>query len=377
MISGYGGADNVSIDTIGVIGGLILGAGIQVDESGNPLSDLPRVQINPLSNWSQSLFSCATALRASVKRVTFNSNRTSVLSNLNITNIEAISYASNDTIPIWAVEKPSLTISDINPFWGIVSDDYTSSASLMTIQKESFYLPASSSSIWGIFPIDSSAGADAPGGALSAVYSPGGTGMPDYSGQANWALFLKWQSLSRSASTAGSIINLMWTDLMANAVVGAKGLFSDTNATTQEKETGSTTAMATPLKEAIHYDFVYAIPAFVYLALYGATLFLATLLFVLGRARIGTLRALLNHTSAGRAAIMERHPKEDKMLAKTSEWTRAFGHENVRFRKSQARHKASTPGKNDGHYLPLVQSKRPAVSKLPNPTVDDLNGRML
>jgi hypothetical protein len=354
--------DNVSIDTISVIGGLILGAGIQVDESGNPLKSLPSAQINPLTNWSRPLFSCATALRASVKRITFNSNRTSVLSNLNITNIEVISYASNDTIPIWAVEKPSLTISDIDPFWGIVSDKYASSASLMTIQKESFYLPASSSSIWGISPIDSSAGADAPGGALEAVYSSSPVSMPDYSGTTNWALFLKWQSLSRNVSTAGSIINLMWTDLMANAVVGAKGLFS---ATAQEKETGSTTAVATPLKDAIYYDFVYAIPAFVYLALYGTMLFFAILLLVLGRVRIGMLRAFLNHTSAGRAAIMERYPREDRVLAKTREWTRAFGQENVLFKKSQARHEASTPVKGSGHSSPLPQNKGPAVTELP------------
>jgi hypothetical protein len=311
------------------------------------------------------LFSCATALRASVKRITFNSNRTSVLSNLNITNIEAISYASNDTTPIWAVEKPSLTISNINPFWGIVSDKYASSASLMTIQKESFYLPASSSSICGMFPIDSSAGADAPGGVLGAVYSSSSVSMPDYSGTTNWALFLKWQSLSRNASTAGSIINLMWTDLMANAVVGAKGLFSDTNATAQEKETSSTTAVATPLKDAIYYNFVYAIPAFVYLALYGTMLFFAFLLLVLGRVRIGMLRAFLNHTSAGRAAIMERYPREDRVLAKTREWTRAFGQENVLFKKSQARHEASTPVKGSGHSSPLPQNKGPAVTELP------------
>jgi hypothetical protein len=365
VVSGYGGADNVSIETISVIGGLILGAGIQVDESGNPLTGLPRVQINPQTNWSRPLFSCVTALRSSVKRITFNSNRTSVLSNLDITNIEAISYASNDTIPIWAVEKPSLRIGDINPFWGIVSDKYASSTSLMTIKKESFYLPASSSSIWGIFPIDSSAGADAPGGALEAVYSPISIGMPDYSGTANWALFLKWQSLSRSASTAGSIINLMWTDIMANGVVGAKGLFSDTNATAQEKETGSTTAVATPLKDAIHYDFVYAIPAFIYLALYGATLFFAILLFVLGRVRIRTLRALLNHTSAGRATIMERYPGEDRVLAKTSEWTSTFAQENVRFRKDQARQGASTSVKGGGQYSPLPQNKGPAATELP------------
>jgi len=363
VVSGFGGADNVSIETISVIGGLILGTGIQVDESGNPLNGLPSVQINPLANWSRPLFSCATALRASVKRITFNSNSTSVLSNLNIVNIEAISYASNDTIPIWAVEKPSLRIGDINPFWGIVSDKYASSASLMTIQKESFYLPASSSSIWGISSVDSSAGADAPGGVLEAVYSPMFIGMPDYSGTTNWALFLKWQSLSRSASTAGSIINLMWTDLMANAVVGAKGLFSDTDNTALE-ETGSATAVATPLKDAIHYDFVYAIPAFVYFALYGATLTFAILLFVLGRVRIGMLRALLNHTSAGRAAIMERYPSEDRVLAKTSEWTRAFGQENVLFKKSQARHKASIPVKGGGHNPPLPQNKGPAVTEL-------------
>ena len=311
------------------------------------------------------MFSCATALRASVKRITFNSNHTSVLSNLNITNIEAISYTSNDTIPIWAVEKSSLKIRDIDPFWGIVSDKYASSASLMTIQKESFYLPASSSSIWGNSPIDSSAGANAPGGVLEAVYSPLLIGMPDYSGQSNWALFLKWQSLSRSASTAGSIINLMWTDLMANTVVGAKGLFSDTNATVQEKETGSTTAVVTPIEDAIHYDFVYAIPAFVYLALYGAAFFFAILLFILGRVRIGTLRALLNYTSAGRAAIMERHPDEDGVLARTSEWTRSFGQKNVLFKKSQARHEALTPVKGGGHNSPLPQNKGPAVTELP------------
>jgi len=339
VTQGFGGLDNANITNIMAGTGLILGAGIQVDGSGNPISESGNVRLSPFTNWRQSLFSCASVLKASVKRVTFQSNGTASLSNLKIIGIQQINYPSNNSKPLWAVENTGLNIEDVAPFWGLVSPDYANSPSLYTIQKESLYLPAGLGSVWGMVSTDdSSAGALAPAGVLSSVFDsiPAGVSLislPDYSGKTSYPMFLKWKALSGNASSVGSIINLLWMDIMANAVLSSKSVLSR-NGTS---DLASIMARVTPFQHTINYNYFYAIPAFCFLLLYLFSFLIFLICVSTARARMSTLRMLLNQTSAGRAVTTERDEKRLSPYAGTNDWVSALGDEKIKIRIKDGR----------------------------------------
>ncbi|KAL4865247.1 hypothetical protein BDV12DRAFT_175013, partial [Aspergillus spectabilis] len=49
------------------------------------------------------------------------------------------------------------------------------------------------------------------------------SGLMDYAGEGNLAKSRRWSTLSRSAESMTTVLNLVWTDYVANAVVGTKG----------------------------------------------------------------------------------------------------------------------------------------------------------
>lgn len=58
------------------------------------------------SKWSMKLFTCASAVKASIKTVSFNYNGTeSSLANLVVTDIEEKSYSDENDMPLWGVEN--------------------------------------------------------------------------------------------------------------------------------------------------------------------------------------------------------------------------------------------------------------------------------
>lgn len=92
-------------------------------------------------------------------------------------------------------------------------------------QKEHLWLPAGESFNDGNFmTILDSNPARAHLLALSAAYDIGGSGstIDYYSAERDFGLYVRWEDLSRTSETAGKIINLIWTDIMANLVVRTK-----------------------------------------------------------------------------------------------------------------------------------------------------------
>jgi hypothetical protein len=334
VTQGFGQPDNANITTIMAATGLILGAGSEVDVSGNLIVGPTSNRLDPLTNWSQPLYSCASALKASVKLVSFQINGTASISNLVVNSIEPVTYSSSSSTPIWAVENTGLDVVDVAPFWGLVSSEYASSPSLYTIQNEFLYLPAGMGAFAGLSDGDGAAGAMAPAGALFELFNDinSGTGFPDYSGKINYPLFLQWKSFSGNASIASTIPNLIWTDIMANSVLGAKSQLSRNGTASL----ASTLVATTPFRHIIQYDYRYAIPAFLFLMLYGLMLLISLIFFLGRRVRISTLRMLLNHTSAGRAVTTERHGQRIPPQAPTSQWVDMFGDEEIRVKKSMA-----------------------------------------
>jgi len=96
-----------------VICGLIYGAP-QRQNPGNNLT------FESGSQWSQPLYTCASALKATIKTVSLSYNGTdSSLENLAIANIKDKVYADGQELPLWGVENTESLTIDLNVIWGL------------------------------------------------------------------------------------------------------------------------------------------------------------------------------------------------------------------------------------------------------------------
>jgi hypothetical protein len=135
--------------------------------------------------------------------VTFFMNGTSSLENLRIRSATPQTYASNATTPLWAVENTGgMNISDVQPVWGLVGDEYEHDARLWTIRRDYMYLPAGSSAMGlGLLSASDSLGCGGPINTLDVLYNgldSSGTQLPDFSGITSLPLKQKWQKLSET-----------------------------------------------------------------------------------------------------------------------------------------------------------------------------------
>lgn len=103
---------------------------------------------NVEQNLTQSIYVCASAVRATIKTVTFyfdGSDNNLSLEKLQISKVEPKSYTDGSKKPVWGVENPgpSWTTADIQLLWSIVDGTrYNDSEHLSTVQNDSLYLPA-------------------------------------------------------------------------------------------------------------------------------------------------------------------------------------------------------------------------------------------
>ena len=109
---------------------------------------------------------------------------------------------------------------------GLISSAYHGNISLSTIRKKSLYIP-------GYVTLDASTGEEyqnLPGvdfhsQSLGSVFEIDSINEVDtYSGKDNLALLRHWREYSGNASSAGQILDLVWTDQAANVVVGTRGM---------------------------------------------------------------------------------------------------------------------------------------------------------
>ncbi len=122
-------------------------------------------------------------------------------------------------MPLWAIESSNITLGRYAPLWGVVDDKYENSSALQTRRKDSLWLPAGMAFQNDEFiSILDSTPAGAHLQALSAVHDIGnslasGQTLWDYSAEKDYGLALRWRELSSEAGTAGTILNLIWTDI--------------------------------------------------------------------------------------------------------------------------------------------------------------------
>ncbi|KAF9469427.1 hypothetical protein BDZ94DRAFT_1231777 [Collybia nuda] len=308
---GFGGADNANITNVGVQCGGFAGPAQRTDGGDERIPSMN-------STWTQSIHVCASTTRASIQTVTFTINSTRDLRDLQITR-----KISNTSV-LWAVEKTDLMIRDVDLFWGHVVDKYESDPSLWTIRSNALYVPAGGSDSWGV----TGAGqpSTVPAAAWAKVYALSSLSDFDYSGKTNFALLTKWQSLLAKNPETGNaqIRNLIWTDMVANSLVGT--------------ETHST-LVAASLEPSVTYDLRYAIPLLLLFIIWVPSFLASTFILVLGRLKVTYLRDFIDHTAVGRLALgdsalapVDMRGGSEPVHLNEGSWRKAVGKTIVSFR---------------------------------------------
>ncbi|GFF80913.1 hypothetical protein IFM62136_10413 [Aspergillus lentulus] len=346
-----GGTTSSSPSTItsALIGcGLVYGAANRTD-GVSPL------RTDPNSPWSIPLYICASAVKASLKTVSFHYNGTG-LDALSITSLSEKTYPSP---PLWAVEDlPDRTLEEVQPLWGILPENATSppnpAINLSTIASTSLYLPGyidpTTTPFTGLAPVPVSTGQNLPGvdfytqslyRALS-ISRPAGQPFADYTGWTSLALYAKWQNLSTTAAGAAKILDLVWTDFAANAMVGTRAV-ADQNQVRP----------VTVFERRIRYRLPYAVPGIVVLA---ATLGIVATLVVLGcmrRTGVRRLKGFLERTAVGRVLGLVLLDEDGK------DWVSKVGGKRVRITEGEItvqERLLSAETKSDGHEDDSVEA---------------------
>jgi hypothetical protein len=323
---------SISIPKLAGVTRLIHTCVTQVPQRQDPGSNLI---FQPESLWSQPLYSCATAVRTSIKTVSFVFNGTYELENLKVASIQPKNYSDANSLPLWGLENTgnAYTTSGISLIWGLVSDNYENNPNVSTVRQENLYLPGYfdlfENSPFTAIGTQNLPASDFYGKAVDSAYTVGdveGTSVIyDYSGGNNMALWAKWQTLSANTTAAALIPNLIFTDYAAAAVVGTKGVLGPGNAATQNL----VALTVTPTVSKIKYRWPFAIPAL--LAAFGLLLFTALAGFTMlcRRHNISRLRLHLNQLSPGRIFTTFLFSEPGVKNLNAEDWNKRFGKQMV------------------------------------------------
>lgn len=321
--------------------GYLFAAPSRVD-GGEPLFE------EPGSRWKMPVYTCAGAVKASVKSVSFATNGTVSLESLSVRDVKEKQYKSPTDHPLWATEDwwfPGYEGAYAAPLWGIVNDSYEGTPGYNFTRAPSYYLPFSYYDLtWkGMSsPLDMLAGPVAPygimGQVLTGIFSDTSlnANIPRYSGVDTGALRTKWRALSRKPEDAEKLLRLVWTDMMASATVGTVGT-SDTEDATTGQQSGQSVqpdAMAAlfprsvaVFERRVTYDMRYAIPALLFLASWIFLVLAASITALLNGQLLRQLKQLLNDTSVGRVAVGSADGEHQNLLRlSTRDWLDAVGH---------------------------------------------------
>ncbi|KAL5344022.1 hypothetical protein BJX70DRAFT_405200 [Aspergillus crustosus] len=327
--------------------GLVLGAATRTDGGDSRILD-------PDTPWTIPLYSCATAMKAVVKTVELQYNGTD-LDALEVRSVNPKQYTEPDSMPVWGVEQ--LYDHNINlaaPMWGIIGPNATDLQStidrynISTITAESLYLPGFLDQNYpllrGLNPVPLGTGQNLPGvefynQALMTAYTINAVGFQseaDYSGGDSLALYAKWQRLSQSAKGAASIINLVWTDIATNAVVGTKGWglaaaasSMGISSTAGGPVVSDVDVPVTVYCSHIRYRIPWAVPAFITLGATTVLLGLLVMLLIMQRTGIKRLRIFLESTTVGRIISHFSEPETTGAADTAEPWVKTIGARRV------------------------------------------------
>ncbi|SCO87604.1 uncharacterized protein FRV6_11731 [Fusarium oxysporum] len=290
------------------------------------------------SKWSQKMFACATAVKATIKTVSLTYNRTDgFLQTLAVTDIKDKQYTGEGSMPLWGVEEMGdrYRLAELNPIWGLVSPAYQDVANVSTVRQPSLFLPGwvnplSIGNSGLISSRNNLPGSDFSVAVLSAAYNVGGdllgNGLMDYTGESSIAMWARWQNLSSNAETAALIPNLIFADISASAVVGTKGVLGPGNTARKNPVPISVTPMIT----TVRYHIPYAIPAAISALLLFVLACGALLTVILRQDGLSQMREHLQGLSPGRIYTTLLSPGQGSdMLMRGEEWSKKFGRDVI------------------------------------------------
>jgi hypothetical protein len=157
-------------------------------------------------------------------------------------------------------------------------------------------------------------------------------------------MFSRWQDYSSNASTTAKILNLIWTDIAANALVGTKSWNSGNKLppNLQKRGAETTSSASADAKNSpvmvpvtiytyqIRYHWLFAIPAALVLLLTLLILGGAVAFALVGHATFSRVREYLFHLSAGRLLARQVYPGAVDGQAPTKIWVNKVGLKHVR-----------------------------------------------
>lgn len=339
-------ASGANINSSLIACALVVGAATRTDGGSDLILD-------PDSPWKFPLYSCATAMKAVVKTVELQYNGTGFEA-LKVRSLKPKQYDSASSIPTWGVEDiADHTIDEAPPMWGIIGPNKSSAMdeyNISSLSSETLYLPGymdvNYPLLRGPSSISRRSGQNLPGvefynQALLTAYTVDAYGFDaeaDYSGSSSLSLYAKWQTLAQSAGGAASIINLIWTDVAANAVVGTKGWGLSAAASrmaipsvAEDATTADAISMLTSVPvilyaSHIRYHLPFAVPAFMTLGLTTILLVLLVVLLVMRRTGIKRLKGFLESTTVGRLLWPFIETTDD---ATATQWIQSIGGQKV------------------------------------------------
>jgi len=237
-----------------------------------------------------------------IKTATFRFNGSEeTLDSLTVTDLTDKVYPDAESTPLWGVENAEMKLREGGPLWGMVTEEAAKKLNLSTIRKSSLYLPGLGSSVSDVGGSQNMPALDFHRGALAVAYevsdSTASSEYENYSGRSNLAMYRLWQQLSNNTLDAAKILNLIWTDVAANSVVGTKSIGNDT---AQAQDGPNGVPAVTFYERRIRFHYPYGIPAFLTLLMTLLVLGIATLFSIFGTARSSHMRTYLNETSTGR-----------------------------------------------------------------------------
>ncbi|EAU37990.1 predicted protein [Aspergillus terreus NIH2624] len=344
LCAGAGGLDRANISNIDVSCGLLLGAAHRVDGVETSIFEQG-------TRWSMPIYTCATAVKTAIKTVEFKAQGTR-LRDAQVVSITDKVYDNNSPAPLWGVENLQLNLSDVRPLWGLVAEDRANQPNLATVRKSHLYLPGYTTALGGYTPSDNMPGASFHGVALSRAYSIGSTSMynddmGDYTGRTNVALFTRMQELSRTPDTAAHILNLFFTDITSNLIVGTRSLLGSPRDAGYDGA-GTVNSNAAPLVKRVKFDYLYGIPAYTTLALLFLVALVVLTLVLLGRITLQRVRRLLARTSTGRILTTGIYPEYSNLDMRSNDWIRSAGRKDIDL--------AGAVPTSDTEFIPLNQT---------------------
>jgi hypothetical protein len=320
--------DFANISNIAVGCGVLYGAPRREDGSASLIFE-------PGSKWTLPMYTCATAVKASVKEVAFRYNGTDGLKSLNTISIQDQTNPSN---PItWGVENTAMALRDGFPLWGLVSASTQASSDLSVLQNPYLYLPGDvdQATLPTAGGFQNLPGVEFHADVLNTIFeldfAP--IGLGDYTGKTNLAMYAKWQNLSRTTDGAADVLNLIWTDIAANAVVGTKSWSPSPPLTGLEKRQSQGSQVAqvavTVYSKRVQYRWLFAIPGALALVISGFIGLTTFVLMIVGHARPSKMKRYLNALSPGRILATFLYPNECDQQVSTDTWEQIVGRKKV------------------------------------------------